>query len=392
MRPGIRSDVLTCAALAGVYFVAAKAGLALASIHPSATAVWPPTGIALAAVLLLGHRVWPGIFLGAFLANLATSGAVAISTGIATGNTLEALAGAWLVNRFAAGRHAFDRTRDIFRFALLAGLGSTVVSALVGVASLWVGGAAHRAELGGIWLTWWLGDVGGALVVAPLLLLWSAPSVQPWTRLRVLEALGVLTSVALAGQTVFGTALPLSTRNAPLSYMCLPPLVWAAYRLGARETATAAIVLSGFAIWGTIHGMGPFAAGTPNEALLLLQAFLSATTVMALVFAAVVDESRRVEQATRRAEALLSATRLANTVGHEISNALTVIMGQLELLVGPWESDPEARRRVSRILEGVDRIRETVSRMQRLTRLEVADRAGELPELLDLRTSASDDA
>jgi signal transduction histidine kinase len=173
--------------------------------------------------------------------------------------------------------------------------------------------------------------------------------------------------------------------------VCLPPLVWAAYRLGARETATAAIVLSGFAIWGTIHGMGPFAAGTPNEALLLLQVFLSATTLMALVFAAVVDESRRVEEATRRAEALLSATRLANTAGHEISNALTVIMGQLELLVGPWESDTDARRRVSRILEGVDRIRETVSRMQRLTRLEVADRAGELPELLDLRTSASDD-
>src|SRR5439155_7236793 len=122
--------------VAAVYTVAAKFGLALALEHPSATAVWPPTGLALAAVLLGGRVVWPGIFAGAFVANVTTAGSVASSLGIALGNTLEAVVGGYLVARFARGRDAFDRPVDVFTFALLAGLGSTVLSATCGVVSL----------------------------------------------------------------------------------------------------------------------------------------------------------------------------------------------------------------------------------------------------------------
>src|SRR5712692_2026573 len=158
--------------LAAVYVLAGKLGLLLAFVHASATAVWPQTGIALAAFLLLGYRVWPGILLGAFLANVTTEGTIATSLGIAVGNTLEGFVGAYLVNRFAGGRHVFDRPQDVLRFAVLAGMVSTAVSATIGVTSLALGGVARWTDYGPIWLTWWMGDAGGALVVAPLLILW----------------------------------------------------------------------------------------------------------------------------------------------------------------------------------------------------------------------------
>jgi len=134
------------ATLFAVYVVAAKLGLKLASVHPSATAVWPPAGITLAAFLLLGYRVWPAILAGAFLVNLTTAGSVATSIGIAAGNTLEGLVGAYLVNRFAGGRNAFERARDVFRFVALASLLSTTVSATFGVTSLSLGGFARWAD------------------------------------------------------------------------------------------------------------------------------------------------------------------------------------------------------------------------------------------------------
>src|SRR5688572_30809090 len=107
------------AALTGVYFAAGKLGLTLAYLHPSASPVWPPSGIALAATLLLGYRLWPAVYLGAFLVNVTTAGSIATSLGIATGNTLEALLGAFLVNKFANGRRAFDRPDDSIKFVLL---------------------------------------------------------------------------------------------------------------------------------------------------------------------------------------------------------------------------------------------------------------------------------
>src|SRR5690348_5453419 len=122
-------------ALTGVYFVAGKLGLSLAFIHASATAVWPPTGIALAALLLYGSYLWPAIFLGAFLVNVTTAGSVASSLGIAMGNTLEALLGVWLIKRWAGGRDLFAHARTFFTFAVLVGAGATAVSATVGVAS-----------------------------------------------------------------------------------------------------------------------------------------------------------------------------------------------------------------------------------------------------------------
>src|SRR5438552_7139860 len=154
-------QVAPLVALAAVYFIAGKFGLQLAFVNASATPVWPCTGIALAAFVLLGYEVWPAVLAGSILVNITTAGSVATAVGIAVGNTLEGVAGAYLVNRFARGRRAFDRPQDVFAFTVLAGIVSTTIGATVGVATLAFTGWARWAEYGAIWRTWWLGDAVG---------------------------------------------------------------------------------------------------------------------------------------------------------------------------------------------------------------------------------------
>jgi integral membrane sensor domain MASE1 len=278
-----------------VYVLAGKLGLRLAFANPSATAVWPPTGIALAAFLLIGYWVWPAILLGAFLTNLLTAGSIATSISIAVGNTLEGVLGAYLVNRFAGGRATFDYTRNVFKFAFLAAMISTVVSATCGVTTLAIAGFASWSDYGAVWLTWWLGDAAGDLILAPLLILWALTIRIGWRKWRLLEFSFLLLCLLLVGQAVFGGLLPSTMKNYPLEFLCFPILIWAAFRFGQREAATAIFLLSGIAIRGTLMGFGPFAQPQQNESLVLLQAFMGVTSVMILGLAAVVSERKRAE-------------------------------------------------------------------------------------------------
>ncbi len=308
---GSARRVATAVGLAVVYFVGAKLGLGLAYLNASATAVWPPTGIALAAFLILGVRVWPAVFCAAFVANLTTAGSIATSLGIACGNTLEGVLGAYLVTRFAHGRYACDRAADLFKLVVCALL-ATTVSATVGATSLAAGGFAQRSDLGSIWLTWWLGDSVGAVLFTPPLLLWYADRRVRWRPRRAMEALALGVGLALMGLGVFGGMAPDALRNAPLEFVCIPVLVWAAFRFGRREAATAILMLSGMAIWGTLHGFGPFVRPTRNESLLLLQAFMGVSAVMTLTLAAVVDERRAATEELRRLAVSDALTGLAN--------------------------------------------------------------------------------
>ena len=285
--------------LTAIYLVAGKLGLRLATANPSATAVWPPTGIALAAVLLLGNRVWPAIFVGAFLVNVTTAAPVATSLGIAVGNTLEAVLGGYLVRRFASGRLTLVRAENLFRFILYAALFSTAVCATCGVLALTLSGLAGWNQFGEIWLTWWLGDMVGDLVVAPFILAWSLwrrEGEAPGTPLEAVVLLGIL---IFAAMMVFGGLFPSGIQYYPLEFLCLPFLLWGAFRFGHRGAATSTLVLSVVAVWGTVQGLGPFAHYTASDSLLLLQAYVGVAAITTLMLAAVVAERRDVERRLR---------------------------------------------------------------------------------------------
>jgi signal transduction histidine kinase/integral membrane sensor domain MASE1 len=283
-------------AVVAVYFVAGKAGLEyFAFVHASASPVWPPAGIALAALLLFGTRTWPAVLVAAFLVNVTTAGSVLTSLAIAAGNTLEGLVGAHLATRFVGGRRAFERASDSFRFLLAAAAPSAAVSATVGVLTLGLAGSAASSDLDLIWATWWLGDVAGAMVVVPVLLLWSRHRGLGRLAERPLEAVLLLAAVVGVGQVVFGGAVPFATKTYPLEFLAIPVLLWAAFRFGPRETATAILALAGLAVAGTVRGFGPFAVNTPNESLLLLQVFMGTMAATILPVATLVWDRRRVE-------------------------------------------------------------------------------------------------
>jgi len=365
--PSLGRRLAGLAALTAVYFVAAKLGLRVAVVNPSATAVWAPTGIALAAVLVFGNRVWPAIFAGAFLANLTTAGTALTSIGIAVGNTLEALIGAWLVNRSGGGRDALEEPRGVFTLALLAAGLSTMVSATIGVACLAMGGLADLADLGPVWLTWWLGDASGDLVVAPVLLVWSKRHDIHGRWTEALEVAGILAAVALSAGIAFA-GLFAPAAHLPLSFLCLPPLVWASYRFGRRGAATAVLIVAAIGIWGTVHGRGTFAVA-PKQALLMLQVYLGAVSVTSLTLAAVVGQRRSAEGELRQIAVSDALTGLANyrrliavieqELGHpgRISRRFSILFLDLDGLkrINDQYGHPVGNRALSRVAEALRR-------------------------------------
>jgi len=295
-------------AVAAVYFGAAKLGLSLAFLHVSVSPVWPPTGIAIAAVLWLGYRISPAILLGAFLANLVTGEPVATAGGIAVGNTLEALSAAFLLHRFVGFHSPFYRARDVLRFVLIAVIVSPMVSATIGNASLCLGGAAAWSNFGRLWLTWWIGDGVGALVVAPLVLTWVERPAERWPSRRWAEALLLMSLLFAASTSVFWEALPSNFVNLALGRLIVPFLLWAAIRLGPRGVATAVTLFSGVAIWGTRLGLGPIVDQSPNDSLLLLQVSIAANGITFLVLAGVVAERKEAEQAISLLASIVEST------------------------------------------------------------------------------------
>src|SRR5438132_8246771 len=297
-----------------VYFIAGKLGLSLAFLNASASPVWPPAGISLAVLLLFGYRIWPAIFVGAFLVNATTAGNVATSLVIATGNTLEAVSGAWLVNRFADGTSIFDRPQGVFKFALAAVV-STIVSPIFGVTSLALGGFANWANYGAIWLTWWLGDATGDLLIAPLIILWSVASKRRWNRSQAVEVGVLLLLLFVLSEAVFGGWLTISARNYPIAFICGLIVIWTAFRFAQRETATGIFILSAIAIWGTLHGFGPFVGETENQSLVALQSWTAVLTITAMALSAGMAERGRAEQALRESEASMSLAANAANLG-----------------------------------------------------------------------------
>ncbi|HMA57103.1 MAG TPA: MASE1 domain-containing protein [Pseudolabrys sp.] len=306
-RGGLGGYLATLFAVALAYFVLAKLGLQLASINPSASPIWAPTGVALAAVILAGLRIWPAILIGAFAANAATAGTLETSAVIAVGNTLEGVVGGYLITRWCGGSGTFATPARIAKFAIVSVGLPTMLSATIGVATLYVAGLAAEPNLAPIWITWWLGDTAGALVVTPVIVLWAITDWRSidWRELREMAA--VFGCAILVGLVTFSPLLPRSQYTSPLGFLAILPLVWAALRRGPRDTATVGVILTIFAIWATIAQAGPFAHMGLNESFLLLLTFMLSVSVPSLALSADVEMRRRSEDDLRRIQAELDS-------------------------------------------------------------------------------------
>jgi PAS domain S-box-containing protein len=276
--------------LALCYFVTAKASLLLAIPPGYATPVWPPSGIAVAALLLYGWRIWPGVWLGAVIANFTVNQALPVAAAIATGNTLEAICAIWLVQRLMRGSVELLRPESALLFALGVAA-SSVVAATVGVLSLYFGGAMPSADLLANWYTWWQGDTTGIIVVTPFLLAWLRRAPLPRVPIRAAEIAIFAALLAVTVAAVFvlaGWTRPDISRA--LTFLLIPFMAWAGCRFDERVVSATIMAVAGVAIWATIERIGPFLFTSSDDSLLVLQAFISTTAVMGLVLCALTRE------------------------------------------------------------------------------------------------------
>ena len=293
-------------AIAVTYVVTARLGQFVAIEPGNVTAVWIPSGISVAALILWGAGYWPGVWLGAFAYNLwfflhggliEPPVGMALAVGIATGSTAMSIAGSTLVELVRGLEEDLGRPRDALAFVALAGLLATTLSASVGTAVLLLGGLIPTARLGVVWTTWWLGDASGVVLVAPLLVLLGRLGWPrfPGTRRWVLA--GSAFTLLLLLILTFGPWVPV---GAATILLALPVtfLSWTAFRLGRRATLLAAAVIGTTAVWATARSTGPLVGGELNDSLVLLHSFLDTAAFVGLLLATTVRSIRRTERPT----------------------------------------------------------------------------------------------
>jgi signal transduction histidine kinase len=347
--------------LAAVYVILARIGLGIHAISAFATLVWAPTGVSLAALLLLGNRCWPGIAVGALLANYLTGAPLPVALGIAAGNTLEALAGAYALRRIRGFRTSLDRLPDVLGLVILAAVGSSMVSATIGLSSLLAGGVLQPSAFWMTWRAWWLGDAIGDLIVAPLLLTFPRRRQERVPRRRLAEAglLGVL--LTLASYLLF-----VHTQNGT-AWLLSPLLIWAALRFEQGGAARATFVVSIIAIWATTRGHGPFSTGTVEEGLFLLQAFMAVNAATFLVLGTVSGERRRA--AEDASEANRAKDRFLAALSHELRTPLTPVLALSSMLERDANLPDGARRQIETMRRNVELEARLIDDLLDLTRI-----------------------
>lgn len=336
--------------LAAVYFLTASIGLSLDAVSGFAALVWPPSGIALAAILIFGFRYWPGIACAAFLVNVITGAPPVAALGIAAGNTLEPLLGAYALKRISGFRLSLERVNDVLGLIFLAALLSTMVSATIGVASLLLGGVVTPSAYGPTWLAWWVGDMLGVLVIAPFLLVWSN---LRHIKLPERFAEGLLLAVLLLGANILAfQGLP-SIDIEPLTFVFIifPFLILIALRFGQRGSVAAMLLVLLIATWSTAQGGGPFAGERLSERLLLLQSFMGITAATFMVMAAAVSERestlksehqliQKASLLTKQRAHLMAINRVKDefiyVASHQLRTPATIVKQYVGMLLGNY--------------------------------------------------------
>jgi diguanylate cyclase (GGDEF)-like protein/PAS domain S-box-containing protein len=283
------------ALLAGTYVLGAEIGLRLALENRNVTAVWPPTGIAVAALLLGGLRLWPGVAIGAFVGNLLNGAPVTTAAAITIGNTVAPVLGAFVLTKVLKIRTTLDRVSDVLALFFAGGFGAMSISATAGTFALVVTGAAGDTPLASLWSLWWVGDAIGVVIFAPLILLLAQPEQTAPVVKRPSEWLALIAVTAATAVAVFNVSLP-------VVFLVFIPVVWAALRFEQFGAACVTVALAVIALAETVSGDGPFTFLSPTENLISIQTFNGAVAFLSFVLAAVMSRRRRAEELVRSSE------------------------------------------------------------------------------------------
>jgi len=308
------------ALVAVVYFLAARLGLLLAFEQANTSPVWPPTGIAIAAVLYYRYRIWPGIFLGALAVNLFVGTSFWVGFCIAIGNTLEAIVAGYFILRYT-GAWPFSKISDTTKFLVIV-VAATAISATVGIGTLYFSGSIGGESILLLWNTWWLGDLVGALVVTPFLLTWLHAKPHRYSVATIVEAAFTLLGTASILFVIFIQPVSLN-QNHHLIFFLLPPiLVWSSLRFHHMGATFPVLLVSITAIYGTINGNGPFVLSGENESLLVLQASIGTVMLTLLLLISIQEERIKVNRDLRKAQNNLESLISERTAKLEATNEL----------------------------------------------------------------------
>lgn len=319
-------------ALFAVYFITALLGLSLEAVNNFAALIWLPSGISLAVLLIFGFKLWPGIVLGAFLANFLNGAPFFSALGISLGNTLEPLIAAVILRKFFDFRNSLDRLKDVLGLIIFGALLCTMISATFGVASLYLGGVINTANLTTTWMAWWVGDSISNLVIAPLILVWS----EKWQTRQKLVSLENNINIGKLIETfiiaiflifvylvVFRHFLYSLIGSRSLAYMIFPPLIWITLRFGQPGAVLVIFISSAVAVINTLQGQGVFTKGATSEDLLFLQLFMAIISITTLIIAAVVSERKQLEK---------NKDEFIRIAAHELKTPITTLKGFTQLL------------------------------------------------------------
>lgn len=280
--------------LIAFYFVGGLVGEQASFKADTIAIVWPPSGIALAAILLFGYKFWPGVALGAVLFTFWSGSPTGFFTwGTAFGNTVGALVCAFLLERFVQFRTSMERVRDVAGFVLLACFVGTSVNALFNAVSLCYSGQMRWENLFSGLIDWWVPNALAALVVAPLILTWGSPSVIRWKPKLIAEAFICATGLALGTLVSFRSWYVYGIGNYPLAYLPYPFLIWGALRFGQRGATAGTMLVSTVAIHALLQGRGPFVTNSINDSLMLIGSYIGILAISNLFLAAAATERER---------------------------------------------------------------------------------------------------
>lgn len=379
----------------GAYFVSGRLGLATPFTSGNVSPVWPASGIALAAVLLWGYRVWPGIAAGAFLVNFLSLIPHAGALGLAVGNTLAALIGAFLLRQIAGFQPSLSRLRDVLGLIVFAAMVSPMVSASIGVAVLFADHVRPWSDVGAAWLMYWLGDGMGVLLVTPLLLAFPTLS-KLRSRGRIAELTALVLLLAALCFFIYSDRTLFALKLNVLAFAVFPFVIWAAIRFGIGGCALSTVVIAAIATGATARGFGPFAQATPFMSAALLQVYFAVLSVSGLALAALIAEREKLvseqatketrlqaEKALRNSEKLAATGRLAATIAHEINNPLEALTNLLYLIESDTSLSETGRRYVQAAEQEIKRTAHITKQMLAFHRQSATPVQVSLAEVLD---------